>query len=94
MVSYLKKRKKKTRASGRTSKRVRGSCTIPPPPVKNILVVFSLKSNQQTEPFKITWNRKRRGDRVQHAEKVKSERVLANEYDCWDVHTQQAIGTG
>ncbi len=29
-----------------------------------------------------------RGEKVQHAEKVKSEHLLGHEYDCWDVHTE------
>jgi len=30
-----------------------------------------------------------RGERVQHAEKIKSEHLFGRDYDCWDVHTQR-----
>jgi hypothetical protein len=85
----LKKRKKKTRASGRKRKRIRGDCTIPPPPVKHILSSFSLSnpiSKRAVQDY-VEWQA--RGERVQHAERVKSEHLLGNEYNCWGVHTQR-----
>ena len=30
-----------------------------------------------------------RSEKVQHAEKVKSEHLFDRDYDCWDVHTQR-----
>ncbi len=30
-----------------------------------------------------------RGEKVLHAEKVKSERILGSDHDCWDVHTKK-----
>jgi hypothetical protein len=82
-----KKHKKKTRANNR--KRVRGDCTIPPPPVKHILSSFSLSNPISKRAVQDYVESQARGEKVQHAEKVKSERVLGHEHDCWDVHTQR-----
>jgi hypothetical protein len=84
-----KKQKKKLRASGRKQKRVRGDCTIPPHPVKHILTSFSLSNPISKRAVQEYVESQARGERVQHAEKVKSEHLLGHEYDCWDVHTQR-----
>jgi hypothetical protein len=81
--------KKTTRASGRKRNRVRGDCTIPPPPVKHILSSFSLSNPISKRAIQDYVESQARGERVQHAEKVKSEHLLGHEYDCWDVHTQR-----
>jgi hypothetical protein len=85
----LKKWKKTTRVSGRKRKRVRGDCTIPPHPEKHILSSFSLSNPASKRAIQDYVESQARGERVQHAEKVKSEHLLGHEYDCWDVHTQR-----
>jgi len=84
-----KKRKKTTRASGRKRRSVRGDCTIPPHPVKHILSSFSLSNPVSKRAVHEYVESQTRGERVQHAEKVKSEHLAGHEYDCWDVHTQR-----
>jgi hypothetical protein len=84
-----KKRKKKARATGQKPKRARGECTIPPHPVKHILSSFSLSNPASKRAVQEYVESQARGERVQHAEKVKSEHLLGHEYDCWDVHTQR-----
>jgi hypothetical protein len=84
-----RKRKKTSRAGSRKQKRVRGDHTIPPPPVKHILSSFSLSNPVSKRSVQDYVESQARGERVQHAEKIKSEHLLGREYDCWDVHTQR-----
>jgi hypothetical protein len=84
----LKKRKERT-PSGRKRKRVRGAHTIPPPPVKHVLSSFSLSNPVSKRAVQNYVESQARDEKVQHAEKVKSEHLLSHDYDCWDVHTQR-----
>ena len=70
-----KKRNKKVSASAR--KRVRGECIIPPRPVKHILSSYTLSNlaNQRDISDYVEWQA--RGERVLHAEKLKTERLFS-----------------
>ena len=64
-------------------------CVIPPPPVKHILKSYTLlnPSNAREISGYVEWQA--RGEKVQHAEKIKTEHLLGRDYECWDVHTQR-----
>src|SRR5467141_5225008 len=70
-------------------KPVSGECTIPPRPVKHILSSFTLSNPASKRAVKDYVESQARGERVQHAEKIKSEHLFGRDYDCWDVHTQR-----
>src|SRR5262245_44562629 len=80
-------RKKKTAAKQTTQ--VSGDCVIPPPPIKHILSSYTLSNhaNERDISGYVEWQAQ--GERVQHAERIKTERVFDRSYDCWDVHTDQ-----
>jgi hypothetical protein len=84
------KSKRKNSPSGRKAKRHRhDACVIPPPPVKHILKSYSLLSPSNAKEISgyVEWQA--RGEKVQHAEKIKTEHLLGRDYECWDVHTQR-----
>jgi len=62
---------------------------IPPPPVKHILKSYTLlnPSNAKEISSYVEWQA--RGEKVQQAEKIKTEHLLGRDYECWDVHTQR-----
>jgi hypothetical protein len=64
-------------------------CVIPPPPQKHILSSYTLSNlaNKRDISDYVEWQA--RGEKVQHAEKVKTEHVFDRSYDCWDVHTDK-----
>src|SRR3989442_1287831 len=79
---------KRQRENPRKKKpKVKGKCTIPPPPVKHILSSFTLSKPGSRRAIKDYVESQARDERVLHAEKVKSEHVVGRDYDCWDVHT-------
>jgi hypothetical protein len=82
----LKRRRENARSKKR--KAVKGECTIPPPPVKHILGSFTL-SNPRSKRAIADYVDVQAREKVLHAEKVKSEHVVGNDYDCWDVHTNK-----
>jgi hypothetical protein len=80
------------RQSGKRDKKrkmVEGECTIPPPPVKHILSSFTLSNPLSKRAISDYVESQARGEKVQHAEKVKSEHLFDRNYDCWDVHNQR-----
>jgi hypothetical protein len=70
------------------SKKVKGECTIPPPPVKHILSSFTL-SNPRSKKAIAEYVEIQAREKVLHTEKVKSEHVMGIDYGCWDVHTNK-----
>lgn len=64
-------------------------CVIPPPPVKHILKSYTIYNpgNAREIGSYVEWQA--RGEKVQHAEKIKTEHLLGRDYECWDVHTQR-----
>src|SRR6266404_374507 len=60
-------------------------CVIPPPPVKHILKSYTLlnPSNAKEIGSYVEWQA--RGEKVQHAEKLKTEHLLGRDYEYWDV---------
>ena len=64
-------------------------CVIPPPPVKHVLKSYTLFNPSNTRDISgyVEWQA--RGEKVQHAEKIKTEHLLGRDYECWDVHTQR-----
>src|SRR5712692_451513 len=86
----LKRQRKNAR--GRRKKRresAHGECTIPPVPVKHILGSFTL-ANPTTKRAVFDYvESQARDEKVLHAEKVKSERILGSDHDCWDVYTNK-----
>ncbi len=82
----LKRRRENARNS---KKRGQGECTIPPTPVKSILSSFTLSNPTSKRMIADYVETQARGEKVLHAEKVKSEHVVGHDYDCWDVHTNK-----
>jgi predicted RNA-binding Zn-ribbon protein involved in translation (DUF1610 family) len=74
---------------GKKRKRARDECTVPPPPLKHILSSFTLSTPTSKKAIADYVEWQARGEKVQHAEKIKSEHLLGSDYDCWDVHTQR-----
>src|SRR2546427_248417 len=64
-------------------------CVIPPPPIKHILSSYTLSNPADRKDISDYVEWQARGERVQHAEKVKTEHVFDRSYDCWDVHTNK-----
>ena len=86
----LKRRREKGRAQKKKPRRaLRGEHTIPPPPAKHILASFTLANPTSKRAVSDYVETQARGEKVLHAEKVKSERILGSEHDCWDVHTEK-----
>lgn len=84
------KSKRKNSPSARKAKRHRNdACVIPPPPVKHILKSYTLLSPSNAKEISgyVEWQA--RGEKVQHAERMKTEHLLGRDYECWDVHTQR-----
>lgn len=87
---FMKVSRRKNKSSARKGKfRKRDECVIPPPPVKHILKSYTLlnPSNAKEISGYVEWQA--RGEKVQHAEKIKTEHLLGRDYECWDVHTQR-----
>lgn len=86
----LKRRREKGRARGKKPRRApRGEHTIPPPPAKHILGSFTLANPTSKRAVSDYVETQARGEKVLHAEKVKSEHILGSDHDCWDVHTNK-----
>lgn len=71
------------------------ACTIPPELPKDQLhkLVFHQppEEAQKIREY-VEWQSRRDNEKVLHAEKVASERVLGREYNVWDVHTDGTEG--
>jgi hypothetical protein len=62
-------------------------CAIPAPLAKHILSSYTLANPTSKRAVSdYVWTQAR-GEKVLHAEKVKTERALGSDHDCWDVHT-------
>jgi hypothetical protein len=86
----LKRRREKARTGGKKRRRApRGKHTIPPPPAKHILGSFTLANPTSKRAVSDYVATQARGEKVLHAEKVKSEHILGSDHDCWDVHTNK-----
>ena len=82
--------RKRQRENARGKKqKVKGECTIPPPPVKHILSSFTLSNPSSKRAIKDYVESQARDEKVLHAERVTSEHVVGRDYDCWDVHTDK-----
>src|SRR6266566_5572242 len=68
--------------------KVKGECTIPPPPVKHILSSYTM-SNPISKRAVSDYVEIQGREKVQHAERVMTEHVLGHDHDCWDVHTDK-----
>ena len=78
---------KRQRDKGKKRK-VKGECTIPPPPVKHILSSYTM-SNPISKRAVSDYVEIQAREKVQHAERVMTEHVLGHDHDCWDVHTNK-----
>jgi len=85
----LTKKLKKSKTERPRTRQDPDECVIPAPPVKHILSSYTLSNlaNQRDISDYVEWQA--RGERVLHAEKLKTERVFDRSYDCWDVHTDK-----
>src|SRR6266851_9614574 len=70
-------------------RKVKGECTIPPPPVKHILSSYTMSNPISKRAISDYVETQARDETVQHAERIMSEHVVGNDYDCWDVHTDK-----
>jgi hypothetical protein len=84
----MKRRREKTGTRG-SNRKVKGEHTIPPLPVKHILSTFTLSNPTSKRAIKDYVESQARNEKVQHAEKMRSEHVVGHDYDCWDVHTNR-----
>lgn len=64
-------------------------CVIPPPPIKHILSSYTLSNPADRKDISDYVEWQAHGEKVQHAEKIKTEHVFDRSYDCWDVHTDK-----
>jgi hypothetical protein len=75
-------RKKKKKA------KFKEECTIPPALPKHVLgtlVMFSPRSKKAVAEYVEIQAR----EKVLHTEKIKTEHVMGNDHECWDVHTNK-----
>jgi hypothetical protein len=82
----LKRQRENARKSRK--RKVKGECTIPPPPVKHILSCYTM-SNPISKRAISDYVEIQAREKVEHAERVLSEHVTGRDYDCWDVHTNK-----
>src|SRR6266851_556947 len=86
----LKHQRKNAKAQGKKRRASpRGACTIPPVPVKHILGSFTLANPTSKRAVSDYVESQARDEKVLHVEKMKSERILGSDHDCWDVHTNK-----
>src|SRR5216684_8648401 len=86
----LKRRRDKARKVGKKRALAPSSeHTIPPPPAKHVLGSFTLANLTSKRAVSDYVETQARGEKVLHAEKVKSEHILGSDHDCWDVHTNK-----
>src|SRR5258705_11300135 len=78
---------KRQRDKGKKRK-VKGECTIPPPPAKHILSSYTM-SNPISKRAVSDYVKIQAREEVQHAERVMTEHVLGHDHDCWDGQTDQ-----
>ena len=65
-------------------------CKIPPPPPdKHFLSSYTLNNRADEHSIREYVERQAQDEKVEHAEKVKTERFFDRIYDCWDVHTDK-----
>jgi predicted Zn-ribbon and HTH transcriptional regulator len=72
------------------------SCIIPPALPKSELhkLMFRSSDEERREIIDyVEWQSRKDGDKVLHAEKIASERVLGTDYGVWDVHTDASDPT-
>jgi predicted RNA-binding Zn-ribbon protein involved in translation (DUF1610 family) len=85
-----KRQRENAHKNGRKRKsKVQGECTIPPPPVKHILSSYTMSNPISKRAISDYVETQARDEKVQHAERIMSEHVAGNDYDCWDVHTNK-----
>jgi hypothetical protein len=83
------KRRREKAARAKRREGVCGEHRIPPRPIKHILSSYTLSNPTSKRAIVDYVESQARGEKVQHAEKMKSERVAGSDHDCWDVHTQR-----
>jgi hypothetical protein len=86
---FAMKRRREKAARAKRRKGARGEHTIPPRPIKHILSSYTLSKITGKRHIQDYVEAEAHGEKVQYAEKMKSERVLNFQFDCWDVHTQR-----
>jgi hypothetical protein len=85
----LKHRSGKAQVGQKRRGSPRGEHTIPPLPVKHILGSFTLANPTSKRAVSDYVKTQASKEKVLHAEKVKSEHLLGNNHDCWDIHTDK-----
>jgi hypothetical protein len=83
---FALKRQRNARKGKR--RKVKGECTIPPPPAKHILSSYTM-SNPISKRAISDYVEIQAREKVEHAERVMSEYVVGHNHDCWDVHTDK-----
>lgn len=88
---FAMKRQQESARENRKKKRgsSRGGCTVPPPPLKHILSSYTMSNPISERAISDYFETQARDEKVQHAERIMSEHVGGNDYDCWDVHTDK-----
>jgi hypothetical protein len=79
------------KAKGRNkTKRFVERCKIPPPPTnKDFLKGYTINNRADGRAIREYVELEAANEKVEHAEKVKTERLFDRIYDCWDVHTDK-----
>jgi hypothetical protein len=88
---------KMAKASKTKTPKVQGDseCTIPPElPKDQLHHLMFRRSEDEEQSIKdyVEWQSRRTKEKVLHAEKIASERVMGRKYDVWDVHTNKGEG--
>lgn len=69
-------------------KRQSDECVIPPAIQKHVLSTLTMSSPRSKKAI-ANYVEVQAREKVLHAERVKSEHLLGNDYECWDVHTNK-----
>ena len=87
-----RKTKKKKLPVPKKKSDVDDECVIPPPPVKHILKSYTLSNSRNARQISEYVEWQARGEKVQHAEKIKTEHPLGRDYECWKEAGRVGVG--
>lgn len=69
-------------------KKFKDECVVPPAIPKQVLSTLTMSSPRSKKAI-TNYVEVQAREKVLHTERVKSEHVLGNDYECWDVHTNK-----
>jgi hypothetical protein len=83
------KRKSRGTPGKSKSRKIKGENLIPEVPSGQAISAFAVSDSPGKRAITDYVESQTTGERVEHLEKMKSERVFDREYDCWDVRTDK-----